>query len=137
MAGAVSNVKVDNSKGVEMVNCSPLSDMMKLANVTRIDLWSLDVEGFEITVLKGVDFTQVPISVVLIEDFWISNRQLDLLMTSSGFVKYQHMAIDSVFVNRDFMLASPTKVWYPKTFKEDIEQNNAFRIVHKSKMDCT
>jgi hypothetical protein len=43
----------------------------------KVDLWSLDVEGHELTVLGSVDFAQVPVGVLLVEDYSISTRLLD------------------------------------------------------------
>ena len=118
--------------------CSPLHDMLSRVNESSIDLWSLDVEGYELTILRGVNFSQIPVRVALIEDFWISGRQLDLHMTTNGFVKYQHLTIDSVFINREFMKSDfvSTKIWLPKTFNQDLAHENAYRVQHKSSLDC-
>ena len=126
------------TNNVVATQCSPLADMLKLANASSVDLWSLDVEGFEMTVLKTLNFSATPISVILVEDFWISSRQLDLLLTKSGFWKYHHLSIDSVFVNRRFVVEHllPTTLWYPPSYNNDIDNNNAYRVGSKDRLNC-
>ena len=44
-----------------------LSQVFKEVGVTKIDLLSIDVEGAELSVLRGIDFNQVEIDLILIE----------------------------------------------------------------------
>jgi len=46
---------------------NPLSTLIEKAGLTRIDLFSLDVEGFEVNVLRGIDFDRHPIRFILVE----------------------------------------------------------------------
>jgi len=50
-----------------LVQQAPISDIMAAAGLTTVDFWSLDVEGAEEFVLRGMDFTRVTIKVVLVE----------------------------------------------------------------------
>lgn len=116
------------------IKCSPLDDMLHRAGVSEpleIDLWSLDVEGFEMTVLRSIDFTKIHIKVILIESAWLSNRELDIFLTAHGFVKYQHMALDSVFVNLKYLMSESTMlystIWYPPGFQQKIDEENEWR----------
>ena len=56
--------------------------MLLRANRTSlyVDFWSLDVEGFEMTVLGAIDFEKILVDSILVEDFWIANRPLDRLL---------------------------------------------------------
>ena len=49
------------------VLCSPISDVLKAANVTHVDLFSLDVEGTEMQVLETFPFEFVSVDVWVIE----------------------------------------------------------------------
>lgn len=49
------------------VGCSPIGHMLNLAGVRKLDLWSLDVEGAELEALRGHDWENIPVHVVLIE----------------------------------------------------------------------
>ena len=48
------------------VPCRPLSDMLRLAGLKEIHLFSLDVEGAELSVLQTMDWT-IPVHVWLVE----------------------------------------------------------------------
>lgn len=56
----------DNEKGVD-VPCRPLSAMLEEYNATRINFFSLDVEGAELKVLETFDFDKVQIDVLMVE----------------------------------------------------------------------
>ena len=47
--------------------CAPLSALLGDLCVTHIDWWVLDVEGAELVVLKGVDWSAVTIDVITVE----------------------------------------------------------------------
>jgi FkbM family methyltransferase len=52
---------------VERVPARPLSDVLDAHLVTKIDLLSLDVEGFEANVLRGLDFERHRPRLILVE----------------------------------------------------------------------
>ena len=52
---------------VERVAARPLSDVLDEAGVTRVDLLSLDVEGYEADVLRGLDLTRHAPEWILVE----------------------------------------------------------------------
>jgi FkbM family methyltransferase len=101
------------NSGAGAVQCHRLEDVLKEAGVNppRIDFWSLDVEGAEMCILAALNFTTMSVGALLIEDFWISQRDLDRLMTTRDFVKVQQMAADSVWVPRGAPLVEPG--WAP------------------------
>ncbi|CAG0922098.1 unnamed protein product [Notodromas monacha] len=72
------NMKTWNHKGKvpfsATVDCYPLEALLSAANFQEIDLFSLDVEGVELQVLKTINWDNVKIKVIL----------LDLLHTEEG-----------------------------------------------------
>jgi len=71
----------------------------------HVDFWSLDVEGHELSVLKSVDFSEIDVTAVLIEDMHLDHRELSYAMTKNQMVLYYQLASgDSVWVNRESML---------------------------------
>ena len=44
-----------------------LNDILESQNVTKIDFFSLDVEGYELEVLKGLDLKRFTPKVILVE----------------------------------------------------------------------
>lgn len=55
---------VDN---LPVINCYPLVSLLNLAHVNHVDLWILDVEGAEMSVLSGTDFSVFKPSVIMME----------------------------------------------------------------------
>ena len=63
----------DNDEGVD-VPCRPLSAMLEEVGVTRINFFSLDVEGSELKVLETFDFDKVKIDVLIVETDFIHSQ---------------------------------------------------------------
>ena len=84
--------------GNERVPCTSMKTLTRKYNVSRIDFWSLDVEGVELDVLKGVDWT-VPIYVILIDSVTTEIRKL---LKKQGFRRepYRSMSkLNEIWVN--------------------------------------
>ena len=61
---------VNNSAAVNdlpTIPCLPLKYLLKLLQLNHIDIWVLDVEGAEMSVLQGVDFEKVDFSTIVME----------------------------------------------------------------------
>jgi FkbM family methyltransferase len=50
-----------------LVPCGPLQDYLSLLHISRIDFFSLDVEGSEAAVLDSLNFSRLSVGVLLIE----------------------------------------------------------------------
>jgi len=139
-AGEGSQVANASTPGTFPVKCAPLLDMLTRSGdgltttSPHIDLWSLDVEGHEMTVLNAVDFKQIDISVVLIEEFWLSTRELDMVMNRNGFYKYHQLPIDGVYAKRS--MHGSESVWYPESWDYAVNVNRAFRDQMKASLRC-
>ena len=105
-----------SSSDVALVHCQPLIDLLREKGRNSIDFWSLDVEGAEIDILENLDFKEVQVTSILIEDFWIPLRDLDYLMTTRGFYKLQQLAVDSLYLNRSTPFLEP--LWHPPVFDQ-------------------
>lgn len=67
-SGPVTN----NDRSEEIiVNTTTLTDILDTQNITNIDFFSLDVEGYELEVLKGLDLTRFCPKLILVE--WFSD----------------------------------------------------------------
>jgi len=51
----------------ETLECVTLDDVLKATQVTHVDFLSLDVEGGEAKVLRGIDFSKVRIEMIVME----------------------------------------------------------------------
>ena len=130
----------DSRLGYSDIQCDTLGAMISRYNRSRIDLWSLDVEGYEMAILQAVDFSQLYIKVVMIEEFWISTRNLDKFMNIAGFNKYHQIAIDAIYTHRRFPTIaswSDRPLFYPGIFDNAWKENNDFRIKNPKSVKCT
>ena len=139
MGGVGAGAFVDEKAKIgSQVQCDSIQSMLSRSGNAgvEISLWSLDVEGHEMTILKDLNYAQVNVLLFLIEDFWLSARELDLFMSQHSFLKYHQLAIDSVFVNRTRISSLQTVVWYPTRFQEFVESNNQYRESVKGQLKC-
>ena len=72
--GVVSEMQPGHKKRIKSsrhtkveVQCFPLYSIMKAIDRTHIDLFSLDVEGAELGILKTIPFSDLFINVLLVE----------------------------------------------------------------------
>ena len=86
--GCCGRVGGPNALGPITVQCTRTQAILHKFNVTRVDFWSLDVEGNEYNVLNGLDWS-IPVYVFLIEGVTHNIRRL---LRSKG---YRHHAMDS------------------------------------------
>jgi FkbM family methyltransferase len=87
--------KVTETGGVR-VKAKTLQSILSENNITQVDFFSLDVEGYEMEVLKGIDFNKTTIDYILIEvnsDSY-SLEEINLFMLSKG---YENIANVSCF----------------------------------------
>lgn len=120
MLGAGSKIGVSGTP----VTCRSLSDMLIRAGVRKnnIDLWSLDIEGFEMNALTSIEWHKLSFNVILIEDFWISNRNLDHFLTQKGYTKVAQLPIDSVWLplkHTNFSHLPSSGIQFPKNHLRD------------------
>jgi FkbM family methyltransferase len=70
------------------VQCVPVKQLMKQVNVNHIDIWVLDTEGAEESVLRGTNFMELHINAVAMEcdqhDIAKNSRKTDIL-EANGF----------------------------------------------------
>ena len=76
------------------VMCFPFYSMMLALNRTKIDYFSLDVEGFELHVLKTIPFDKLDISVISAEYLHGDKKGLKSFMEGKGYVTHATLADD-------------------------------------------
>ena len=64
--GPIYNNKTDINS-LPTVQCLPVKNLLRELHVTHIDIWILDVEGAEESVLRGTDFSAVRFNAVAME----------------------------------------------------------------------
>eukprot|EP00041_Stephanoeca_diplocostata_P040452 m.1639518 g.1639518 ORF g.1639518 m.1639518 type:complete len:432 (-) comp36280_c0_seq1:43-1338(-) len=79
------------------VRCERMGKILHSANVTSIDMWSLDVEGFELYVLRSMDW-EIPVHVINIERN-PRDRDIETLLISKGFRYSREQRGNRIWVN--------------------------------------
>jgi hypothetical protein len=67
-------------------NCFPLNVMLDAIGVAHVDMFSLDVEGVELQVLKSIDWSRITVSLLTIEKNG-AEAAIDEFLTSKGYRK--------------------------------------------------
>jgi FkbM family methyltransferase len=80
-----------------------LSYLLDKHNMHKIDFLSIDVEGAELDILKGIDFDKNKIRVIDVEDnyadtFW----KIDEFLRSKGFKQLCVLSGDKVYINENY-----------------------------------
>lgn len=84
-------------------------DIIEKENITNIDYLSLDVEGHELNVLKGIDFKKVKINVLTIENnpsccVVYGDENIRKIMFKNDFVLWGRIiGLDDIYVHKDFV----------------------------------
>jgi FkbM family methyltransferase len=79
------------------VPCVPLSRLTP--DLNRIDYLDIDVEGHELQVLKGIDFSRVEVRVIGVEvqDAGPMKDEIDGFLESKGFKPFLHLRSDRFY----------------------------------------
>lgn len=75
--------KVDGGGDVE-VPANTISALLAKHQIAHVHWWSLDVEGFELDVLRGLDFARWTPDYILVE-LWNDNAEVKSLLASHGY----------------------------------------------------
>lgn len=84
-------------------------EIMEQENITHIDYLSLDVEGHELNVLKGMDFDVVRINVLTIENnpphcAIYGDENIRKIMFENHFILWGRIVgLDDIYVHKDFL----------------------------------
>lgn len=80
-----------NTKEMVKVKTNTLTKILKDNNVTKIDLLSLDVEGYEFNVLKGLDFNVFSPKFILIEIMNHNYNQIMELLEKNNYTLIENL----------------------------------------------
>ncbi len=112
----LSYVKKTSSPGYDyktsdiVVRTRPLKAVFSEENIRDIDYMSIDVEGHELNVLRGIDFDAVNIKVLTIENNFggignyshYGDDEIRDLMTSKGFVLWGRIvSLDDIYISAE------------------------------------
>jgi FkbM family methyltransferase len=81
-----------NSSNLISVEACTLQSILDELNVKHVDFFSLDVEGYELEVLKGIDFEKVIMDYILVEFNPYKLEELMDFMKNKGFVFLENVS---------------------------------------------
>ena len=82
------------------IKSKKLSTLFKENNYKHIDLLSVDVEGAELEVLKSIDFNEVTIDCILLENNYGIEKETEFLF-NNGYEILTNIQWDVVFIKKD------------------------------------
>jgi FkbM family methyltransferase len=76
----------------ERVDCITFTELLHRHNLSRIDFLQIDVEGYELEILRTIDFNRIFIRFVNYERFLLHEhkQEADFLMRKNGFTLVDH-----------------------------------------------
>lgn len=83
-------------KEIIEVDCITLHELLKINNIREIDLLSLDVEGAEQTILQSINFNEVRINVILVENNF-NEDHIRAYLRSKGYQFITRIGKDDIF----------------------------------------
>ena len=86
-------------KVLTTVPCHRIDTVLNNSGVKIVDYLSIDVEGAELEVLRGIDFERVQVNVISVEHTHTFSAVYDLL-TTSGFEYQGLLFFDEIFVHK-------------------------------------
>jgi hypothetical protein len=96
---SVNNIR--NLPNVELIDveCDNLTNILKLFNIRKIDLLSINTEGYEYEVLEGIDFQIYKPKYLLITIFKDSKNKVFDLLDKKGFFYVENVTNYNIFDN--------------------------------------
>ena len=93
-----------DTKNSYLVETDKLSSIFSKYNITYIDLFSLDVEGAELSVLETIHFNNIEIYVICIEISGEGQKEQKCrdLLTKNGFTFKKSLGINEFWVNENY-----------------------------------
>ncbi len=96
------NIQNIKSKKIQLKK-SRLDTILKEKGIKHVDFMSLDVEGFEMEVLQGINFNAVNIDVIVVENdrSHLGDTKLRKFIKSQGYMHIARLSGDDVFKKRE------------------------------------
>lgn len=109
---STATVDYEYKKESIIVKTKLLKNILDNENITLIDYMSIDVEGHELNVLKGIDFERVRINVMTIENSFggagdkrhYGDDVIREILFQNDFILWGRIiGLDDIFVHKDFI----------------------------------
>lgn len=84
-------------RGFKTLTCTTLARELGRLKVAHVDFLSLDVEGYELPVLMGIDWSRVVIDVLVVEN---KRPEIVSFLTNRGFNRYRAVLKDDIYIRK-------------------------------------
>lgn len=91
----LSNVRPSLNQRSILTQTISINDLCDQHGVLEIDFISIDVEGSEMEVLKGLDFDKINVTCLTIEN---NENQIEPYMNNQGFSVIKTLGVDKIYV---------------------------------------
>ena len=117
------------------VQLTTLEELLTKHSINQINLLSIDTEGTEVDVLKGLDFDKHEMDLILCED-WHRDRDIHNYLKSKGFKIILRTGFNSWYVksniNLQLPLAGRIKLWKKLYISSYIKKLRHFLLTRKT-----
>lgn len=83
--------------GFQELKCTTMEAELSRLRMQRFDFMSLDVEGHELPILKGVDWSKTIIDVIVTEN---RTPQVQKLLERAGYVLHKNILKDFIYIRK-------------------------------------
>lgn len=84
-------------RGFRQLRCTTLSRELPRLGVNHVDFMSLDVEGHELPVLQGMDWSRTTIDVLVVEN---KRAEVQAFLEDKGFRRYKDVLKDDIYIRK-------------------------------------
>lgn len=84
-------------RGFRTLRCTTLSRELPRLGVNHVDFMSLDVEGYELPVLEGMDWSRTTVDVLVVEN---KRPEVQKFLEDKGFQQYRGVLKDDIYIRK-------------------------------------
>jgi hypothetical protein len=96
----MGKISTDSNEYIgQRVPCFPLETLMLALNRTKVDFFSLDVEGVELHILEAIPHTKIDIKSWTIEYDKVGENELDRLMDANGYERVTKIGFTDIKIS--------------------------------------
>lgn len=84
------------------VKCFNINELLKESNFNRIDFFTIDTEGNEMSILKTINFDALDIDILLVENNYQTD-EMNQFMQSKGYKRIKKIGHDEVYRKNTYL----------------------------------
>jgi len=109
---------VEHFRGFHSLKCTTMARELRKYRVKHIDFMSLDVEGYELPVLQGIDWENTQIDVIVVEN---KRKPIAEFFAEKGYERYRGVLKDDIYIRNGsgYTVSSKFAGWLKHVSKKD------------------